>query len=341
MPSQSLVGLTTDSGWKVTELLKNNLGSGGNFCVRYIAESKSGEVGFLKAMDLSGVLGDLQRLQETVNQYLFEQDILNECRDKKLSRVVTPLDAGQIIVPNFPKPLNTVYYVIFEKANNNLREYHLETSQKKWLPAFSALHHVAIGIEQLHRVGIAHQDVKPSNVLAFDNAQFKISDMGRVVDESGKSPFRSIPFPGDPSYKPIEMFFGIYSLEFIDRRSCDMYMVGSLVYHLVEDTPINAGVITEARLLDSNIQHKPYADALPFLLTGFNTILRRYKKHCIELFGDKIAELLVNVVYEMCYPDSGKRGAPKFIDKHNRYSMRRYASKLGNIVRHAKIHRVS
>ncbi len=341
MPSQSLLGLTTDSGWRVKEQLNNQLGSGGNFCVRYIAESKDGTVGFLKAMDLSGVIGDIHKLQETVNQYLFEQDILDVCKGRKLTRVVTPLDAGKIIVPNFDAPLNTVYYVVFELADGNLREKHLESSQKRWVPAFSALHHVAVGIEQLHRAGIAHQDIKPSNVLAFENEQFKISDLGRVVDENGKSPFKITHFPGDHSYKPTEMFFGLTSLDFIERRSCDMYMVGSLVYHVVEDAAINAGVLTEATLLDSHVRQKPYDEALPFLLTGFNTLLRRYNEHCINLFGKRVADLLTNIVFEMCHPDVNRRGDSKFGDKNNRYSMRRYVSKLGNVVRYAKIHGVS
>lgn len=340
MPSQSLVGLITDSGWLVTEHLNNQLGSGGNFCVRYLVKSEQGEIGFLKAMDLSGVISDLKKLQETVNEYLFEQDILNKCKDKKMSRVVTPLDAGTIIVPTFPDPLNTVYYVIFEKADGTLRDHHLEAPQKRWLPAFTALHHVAVGIEQLHSAGIAHQDIKPSNVLAFKNTQFKVSDLGRVVDKDGKSPFRTVPFPGDPAYKPTEMFFGVISLEFIVRRSCDMYMVGSLIYHIVEDIPINASVINEACLLDANIMQKPYSEALPFLLTGFNTILRRYKEHCVDLFGDKIGELLADIVYEMCHPDSAKRGAHNFVRKTNLYSMRRYVGKLSNMVRLAKIHGV-
>ena len=89
MPSQSLEGLKTDSGWTVIERLKNELGSGGNFCVRYLAKSRKGEIGFLKAMDLSSVIHDLRELQQKVGEYIFEQNILQSCKDKKMSKVVT------------------------------------------------------------------------------------------------------------------------------------------------------------------------------------------------------------------------------------------------------------
>jgi len=129
-------------------------------------------------------------------------------------------------------------------------------------------------------------------------------------------------------------------LEFIDRRSCDMYMVGSLVYHIVENIPINMGIINEACLIDATTRHKSFEEALPFLIAGYNTILRRYKDNCVSLFGEDIGKMLSDIVFEMCYPDPNKRGAPKLSDKQLRYAMRRYVGKLSNLVRLAKIQRV-
>ena len=105
MPASALLGLTTDSGWKITQQLNNTLGSGGNFCCRYLARSLDGQEGFLKAMDLTRAMGDLRDLQKLINEYLFEQDILYFCQNKKMTRVVTPLDAGQLDVPNYQAPL--------------------------------------------------------------------------------------------------------------------------------------------------------------------------------------------------------------------------------------------
>ena len=337
MPSQALEGLTTESGWKITQRLDKPLGTGGNFCVRYFVENENGETGFLKAMNFTDSMDDLVQLQKNVNEYLFECNILEHCKTKKLSRIVTPLDAGEIIVPNFPPKLNKVYYLIFEKAEGSLRDQHKEVPNKKWLPALKALHHVAVGIEQLHNIDIAHQDIKPSNVLAFINDDFKVADLGRVVDKNGTSPFCKLPFPGDHTYKSIEMFFGIQDLQFITRRSCDMYMVGSLAYQIVEDIPINASVLNEVRLIDSTVQRRPFQEALPFLLTSFNTVLNRYEDKCCTLFGEKTANSLTNIIREMCHPDPAQRGVVRFSDEVNRLSMRRYVTRLANLIRSASI----
>lgn len=340
MPSQSLLGLKTDSGWTVTHLLKNKLGTGGNFCVRYLAESEKGEIGFLKAMDVSGVVHDINLLQQTVNMYLFERNMLNKCKDKKMSRVVVPIDAGEIVVPNFPPPLNTVYYVIFEKADGTLRDQYLESVQQNWLASFKALHHVALGVEQLHNAMISHQDIKPSNVLAFPSDEFKVSDLGRVVDKQGESPFSMMAFPGDPAYKPIEMYFGARSLDFTIRKACDMNMVGSLVYHVIENIPINATILNEAQIIEPTLMTKSFDDALPYIITAFNNILRRFKQHCAELFDDKVAKAITEIVFEMCHPDPRLRGISGATNISVQYSIRRYVGKLANLVKYATIYGV-
>jgi serine/threonine protein kinase len=340
MPSRSILGFTTTSGWEITDALNNKLGTGGHFCVRYLARSRDGVVGFLKAMDLSHAIGDLHRLQATVDEYLFERDILDYCKGLKLNRVVTPLDAGEIIVPSFAPPLNKVYYVIFEKAEDSLRGAHFEASGPKWLPAFKALHHVAIGIEQLHSTGIAHQDIKPSNVLAFQEEQYKISDLGRVVDSEGKSPFKNTHFPGDHTYKPIEMFYGHASLDFLDRKSCDLYMLGGLAYYIIESVPINASVNNEATLIDGHVRRRTYSDALPVLVSAYATVMNRFYDTCQAKFGEKIAKLLYKVVFETCNPDISVRGCPGKVDKSIRLSPRRYVGMFANIVRAATIYSV-
>ena len=52
MPAKSLLGMKTPSGWTVVKSLNNKLGSGGSFCVRYLAESTEGRIGFLSFMFL-------------------------------------------------------------------------------------------------------------------------------------------------------------------------------------------------------------------------------------------------------------------------------------------------
>ncbi|MFC6980097.1 protein kinase [Microbulbifer taiwanensis] len=333
--------MTTPSGWKVIEQLNNTLGSGGNFCCRYIAESKNGQIGFLKAMDLTRVVGrGLEAIHRLVGEYLFEKEILFYCKDKKMTKVVTPLDAGELKVPNFSPPLDQVYYVIFECAEGDLRQQHLESSTKSWLAAFSALHQVAIGVHQLHKAGIAHQDIKPSNILCFEESLSKVSDLGRVTDKNAKSPFSGMEFTGDRSYAPIELHFGVQSPEFSDRFYSDIYMVGSLAFHLVSGAQITPFILQESQSMVPNIRTMSYVDALPFLTTSFAAVLGHFRAECTKFFGGKISDQLVTIFFEMCHPDRDKRGSPKHTLKLARLSMSRYVGLFSTVLRTAHMQRV-
>lgn len=337
MPSNSLQGLTTPTGWTITTKLTQKLGSGGNFCTRYLATGPNDQVGFLKAMDLTRALQSLEHLNQLTSEYLFEQHILGFCKDKNMSKVVVPIDAGQMQHPNFEPPLNNVFYIIFEKAEGDLRQTHLEVQDKSWSALFKTLHHVCIGVEQLHRAGIAHQDIKPSNILRFSDTQNKISDLGRVTDVHGKSPFSLLDFTGDRSYMPIEYSHGFKLSEFRDRFLSDMYLVGSLAYQGITGAQISTAIFSEAELFFPNIRSLNYAEALPYYQSAFVTILNRFETECRQHFGEKLAQQLTSIVSEMCNPNYEERGAPKFSSKTLRYSMRRYTGKFANIVSTAKI----
>lgn len=336
MPKDSLQGLTTDSGWEIVEQITTELGSGGNFCSRYVVD-KDGQAGFLKAMDLHEAFSEPREMKKLLDQYIFEQEISQFCADKNMTRVVTPFDAGSILVPNFDPPNNVAYYVIFEKADGDLRSNHLEVPEKLWIPTFTALHHVTVGINQLHRAEIAHQDIKPSNVLSFSGNSFKVSDLGRVVDNAGKSPFRGTHYPGDGGYKPLEMFFGINSLEFFDRLSCDMFMIGSLIYHVIEDIQLNVVVLEEVNKLNPDARHYDYNQALPYIHSAFAQVLKNFKENSEKIFGKKIAYQLHLIVSQMCNPDYVKRGNPSSTSRLDRIQMHRYISRLDLILKRLSI----
>ena len=341
--AHELLGLTTSSGWRVIENLGKPQGTGANFCVRYLAQHNiTEEIGFLKAMDLmDAVSKSLEEMQRTISCYLFEQKITEQCKGNNLSRVVVPLDAGELIHPNHPAPLNRVFYIVFEKAEGNLRERHFGSGSKKWLPMFKALHHVAHGVEQLHSTGITHQDVKPSNILEFKDDLFKISDLGRVVDVKGKSPFANTPFPGDLTYRPTELYFGQYGLETEFRKLCDIYMVGSLAYNMIMGDPINVSIIKKALHIEENLMHFKFHTALPVLLQAFEVVIERYRVYCAELFGDDISNLLTKTIYEMCHPDPTKRGTYGFSGGKKQPSIRRYVGRFSTLVQRANIYQVT
>jgi len=342
MPSTALEGMVTDTGWTVGKLISKSSGSGGNFCTRYTAMDQDGKIGFLKAMDLSKVAAKpLEDIVKTISEYLFEQNILEHCKEQKLTKVVTPLDSGELLSPKEFPPLNRVFYIIFELAEGDLRAQFINQGIDSWKRLFKSLHHVAIGIRQLHKVGIAHQDIKPSNILCFSNDESKISDLGRVTDANGESPFSFDQFTGDRSYAPIEVKFGIGPAEFIDRRLSDLHMYGSLIFHVISGAQITPIIIEETRLIMPHSGTTSYEDTLPFLKSAFATVMNRFREDCQKRFGEKIAEELTGMVNELCFPDHKLRGNLKYKNKVQRLSMEKYISKMAAIMRLAHINGLS
>lgn len=335
MPSNTLLNLTTPCGWEIFEKISTKQHSGGNFCARYKVRNESGEVAFLKAMDFTRAFGShdpMVAINNITSEYLFEREILYYCKEMNLSKVVIPKEAGQITNPLHPTPLNNVYYIIFELADSDMRQSFIDSLNINWHAFFKAMQHICMGLEQLHFAGIAHQDIKPSNILHFKQMESKIADLGRVVDAGGRSPYLSLRFPGDQTYAPIEIKCGVSYKSFQDRYLTDIYSVGSLIYQSIMGVGLTPSLSGEALLLHSGIFSVSYDDALPTFLTAYSTLLARFYAECCNLIkDDDIALEVVNVVKEMCHPDYNKRGAPKVKSRPYKINMRRYSSKMANI----------
>ena len=169
-PSQSLLGKNLDNGWVVVEIVMPEASAtGGSFCSQYFVE-RDGERAFMKALDFSRALKErnwTEALQECLQEYHFERDLYIKCKERKMSRVVVPIDHGAVD-SGHPGQLGNVPYIIFEIAENG--DFRRVVSDGNGLGVKSivdALYGIALGLFQLHQSQIAHQDLKPSNVLIF------------------------------------------------------------------------------------------------------------------------------------------------------------------------------
>src|SRR6185437_7605631 len=167
-PAELLAGLSLDGGWKVTERITAGPdATGGVFSVSYIVESAHSGRAFLKALDFS-------------KAFNFERDILQKCADRRMDRVVRAIGDGNVRT-TATSGGGVVQYLIFELADRDVR-LQLSLSSKVDLAwKLRSLHHIATGLMQLHSAGIAHQDLKPSNVLVFEGKTSKVSDLGRAA----------------------------------------------------------------------------------------------------------------------------------------------------------------
>jgi eukaryotic-like serine/threonine-protein kinase len=232
----ALEGQLLANGWKVTKIItKPSYGSGGFFSVCYHV-SNGNQNAFLKALNFAAFFSMMQTnditavIQEQTRAYEYEKNVLNRCRNRRLSKVATIIDEGQISIPGFV--ISQVPYLIFEMAEGDLRsQLHNFSSSLEDSWKLRSLHNIAIGLQQLHSVKISHQDLKPSNVLVFDGGNVsKVGDLGRALCQDIQAPHdNGGSFTGDSAYAPPEVYYGFFEPDWQRRtQQIDLYMFGSL-----------------------------------------------------------------------------------------------------------------
>ena len=337
-PAQQLVGKELPNGWKVEELIdRPATATGGHFSASYIVRSGNGEKAFLKAMDYRKALESedpARELQTMTAAYNFERDILRKCENNRLSRIVRVLDFGKL-PPEGGDASSVVEYLIFELARGDIRSF-LDFGQAietAW--ALRTMHQAAAALQQLHSAQMAHQDVKPSNLLIFENRHSKLADLGRAFDRYSTSPHDELDCAGDQTYAPPELLYGYVPQDWRVRRlGCDMYLLGSLVVFFCTGVSMTHLLFNR---LDKKHHYKnwtsTYRDVLPYLQYAFTQIIRELREKIWTEFADEIGEL----VKQLCSLDPRLRGHPKNIESSgNQYSLERYVSIFDLLARKAE-----
>ncbi|MFZ0322494.1 MAG: protein kinase [Candidatus Sulfotelmatobacter sp.] len=242
--------MTLSSGWVVTEEIPRLPGAtGGQFSCGYKVQ-RDGKTAFLKALDYSKASGiamnagtdTLTALQGLINAYQFERNLLRDCKQKRMDRIVVALEDGSVKVDD--GIFGEVNYLIFEPADGDIRK-HLSLFQNLdviW--TLKCLHHVATGLYQLHSAKVAHQDLKPSNVLVFDANVSKVADLGCASIQDTTSPRDDYDCAGDRTYAPPELLYRSIDPDWRRRRqAADIYHLGSMVTFLFCGTGMTAMIL--------------------------------------------------------------------------------------------------
>lgn len=321
----ALEGKTLSTGWKVIEKTTVNPGStGGGFSVCYIVE-KDGKKGFLKALNILSFLRDdkadlLNAMTEMLNTFNFEKEVLTRCANRNLSKISKLLEASQ---ENFPGYLAAnVYYMIFEKADSDVRNHINFTNEVDIAWKLRSLHNIATGIKQLHSIEISHQDVKPSNVFVFDKVTSKLGDLGRSLCQTLSSPHSKLNFAGDNRYAPPEVFHRYILPDWKDKVfAIDCYLLGSMASYYFTGQSMTA-------LLSINLNHQinilslDFENALPYWQVAFEAALDTIKE---QLNDFSLREKLIETIRMLTNPDPRKRGHPKNINScGNNFQLERF-----------------
>lgn len=341
--AEHLIGMELPGGWTVVERVVKRPGeSGGTFSVNYRVSNSDGRAGFCKVINYYWILNanmvdPVDPMAEATTMYRFERDLARACAH--LSRVVTALDDGSILFEGFAYP--TVSYIIFEAAERDIRGLLNTSAFLDVAVRLRSLHHLATAVRQLHGQGIAHQDIKPSNLMVFPvNSEglreSKLGDLGRATKQDTPMAHDANPVPGDFNYGPPEGLYKAIPSDFKARRfGSDLYQLGSMIAFIFTSSTMNAQLAVE---LDPRYHWSnwagPFDEVLPFLQDAFARALATLRCSIPEIIRDDIIAL----IEMLCEPDPRLRGdRRRGVQWGDPYSLERIVSRLDLLSRKAEI----
>lgn len=304
----------------------------------YVARHARGRMGFLKAFDYAAALSaedPARELEVLTSVFNAERDLLDFCRGRSLTRIVRALSWGTVRVEG-PEP-SAVSYLILELAERDSRDVLGTSDPGDCLIGIELMHNATAATAQLHGVGVAHQDVKPSNLLVFPNSPrrrvAKLGDLGCAFKKGTPSPFDGEPVPGDPTYAAPEQLYDGFGLVPESRRRflCDLYMLGNLFGYLL--TRVIPGAMLYLTM--DQTQHwkqwgGTFAAVLPALIDAHGAVLARIA----EALHSAICDEAVAILGELCHPDPRLRGDPVARRRgQNPAQLHRYISRLDLLYR--------
>ena len=348
--AHKLIGYTFNKGWKVLSVHKTvGKPTGGIYSICFDVE-KDGHLCFMKALDLNQYINKAANNGETVDyvgcikvmtdQYTYERDLSRACFNRRVKNVACVIDDGQ----EFVEPLGNVLvpYLVFDMADYDLREK-LDISDCLDLAwKMTSLHDVAVGLQSLHKAGITHQDIKPSNILIYNkemNDTTKIGDLGCSDCDFLSSPYKSRIFTGDHTYSPPERAYKLLENRnpFTQKLLTDCYLLGSLIVYYLTGFSMNAII---NKYMPESCLPEVFSGTLDelkaYLQNAFTQALMEIEKTIPDV---KYKERLLSAIGYLCNPDPTRRGHPCNISHAygNPCNLERFVSILDLIRRQAEL----
>ena len=338
--AEDLAGITINGRFRLERRL--HLGkqeSGGNFGVGYVAtDLHDGNQRFVKIVDFRKRMHALEELSDILDWAKFEVLMHKACM--RMSKVVRMVAHGQLafLEDGASEPYNFIC-VVMELGEGDIKN-HIDYDPKGsvyW--KLWVLREISLAIVQMERASLAHNDIKPSNVIRFgsdgDRHSIKLGDVGRAVTKSGDGPFDDWIWAGDPRHKPLETLYGYQEREWQDRSTAaDAYMLGNLAAFLFAGASMTERIVSSLPpALRPGTFIGNYRDIIDVIRHAWNTVL---EEQITPTFPEQSRDELSRIIRGLTDPDPAVRGEPG-ARKTGTLGLDRIHSQLERIARQAQI----
>lgn len=123
------------------------------------------------------------RISDQNKRFYREIEALEKCKEQSIHHVVTISASGQLSCMTKNKQGKDISFVFpfytMEYASSDLKNY-MENNSILFSDKINLCLQIANGLKELKDIGYYHRDLKPDNILMFDNT-WKIGDLGLIA----------------------------------------------------------------------------------------------------------------------------------------------------------------
>jgi serine/threonine protein kinase len=207
---------------------KEELTTGSTFANRYqiIEELGKGGMGKVyKALDTE--IREKIALKLLKPEISSDKETIERFRNElKLARKIAHRNVCKMYDLNEEK--GTRYITMEYVAGEDLKKFIRKVGQMPIPRTISIAKQVCEGLEEAHRLGVVHRDLKPQNIMVDEGGNARIMDFGIARSIRGKGITGAGVMIGTPEYMSPEQA----EVKDVDQRS-DIYSLGIILYEMV------------------------------------------------------------------------------------------------------------